>query len=1432
MKKILYLEKGEPLLKGILKGDIYQLVIQDVRKEMSSKEKGDSQVHQNLNDLQSQESSLQEILLVWKRIHNQLYSKISDFYSYPLYHDPTTLDDEESIQGLCSQMASTFHASCPQFSWQRVLVMTALFLLERFSEEKREEILSPTTEWDEILQQISSWAPFHSAWRSVDTFIQQLLHVQSVKDSFRQKQVEELKRALKELNESKDMLNFLSLDGFASFRLELASKERLGEVNTLLFRLKNAIHRYRKLLIALPETIHHRRKLDGQLFFLEEEIHSTYKNLSACFLDREQALALPRSILSLSEEFAIEEGEEFIFSLIEEGDLAGAYWLASSLGGPGEYDRLMKALQGARWFIRSDGLFYGDLKQVFNELVHLTGPVQRMMVFAAAILPVYFAPEIVDPSLLGDPLGLPGMEDLSRYFTQSLESGIVLRLDQLPGHQMREEREVRIKNRALQAQGYLARRRERKISFQSSLILQRLLKPNTEIYQMLTIVAEDERCKSKDLSSLLQSFEGEERIREQLQVYYSHEIGEDLLEHTQRIVSAVRSWSYLVSQDAKVLEDESYYKRLEDISRSLILQLPSLIGDIDDVLADQSMRIDVRCGALMMKESFLEILSLLDFQKKREGISWCFQGAASLQDALKQRLLWAPRLHLQDSGEPSSMHGKELYRFLRSPLSPESLLSTISYQRERGDYRFLDRIVAFLPQGEEPLREEIERERKEREEGLLLKIRAIQDLLERSYQGGVVDTEKRMEIKKALLLPEEIRSFPLLEERLDTIEGDLSRSYGEELKRKTNRFEEILRQSKEEAIPFLDEMRKGFQEQDLVRMGRYIKAIEDYVASKAMEGLPRNQLLLYFLKQVHGIERYAISDSRFRLLLRSLQRGLAWGNMSFEHLTPSHRSKAERVLKSYLLLKNKRFSKGESYEALKTIFSFLGFVFDEERGDTFKILQNQVNWIQLQVTMRAIGSSSFPQFGSHDGPLHLLCVQEKPGSDVLGSLLSSDSISEGHLFLILYFGRLTGYQRHQLLKASREQNVVAVVLDEILFLHLLGQEENRLNTFLHCSLPFSAINPYGAEAISQNLFFGRDDDLSSLTQKRGMTYLCGPWKIGKSALLYHTQKRFHQAKVYHYGLYVDGRSLEKEEDPQKLWKILKKKMESWGFEMGRGADGREVTSAIRKILKENSQVKLLILLDETGGFLQSSQAKEGKILYYLDQLALDSEDKLHIILSGPPYLFKYLQQQAPSIKPYFLGPLKIRSAYDLLEGPMESLGFTFEDKARQSALTETDGHPYLIQLFCHLLLKRLYQKHDRFGNLRSGPIVITIDDVKAIYPEILKEKRRSLGDVMASCPKYEAALLGILSHAAYYKGGGGFYTSWQLLDLARSLWPEQFGAWKEKEMENLLKELSILGALAPLEGGYLFLGEDIAPLFVDKGLEERIKGVFQKKEKE
>ena len=77
---------------------------------------------------------------------------------------------------------------------------------------------------------------------------------------------------------------------------------------------------------------------------------------------------------------------------------------------------------------------------------------------------------------------------------------------------------------------------------------------------------------------------------------------------------------------------------------------------------------------------------------------------------------------------------------------------------------------------------------------------------------------------------------------------------------------------------------------------------------------------------------------------------------------------------------------------------------------------------------------------------------------------------------------------------------------------LCAENHARLPVFLRCALPFSAVNPYTpfqAGDVPPEMFYGRKAMADELMRSAGSCLVYGGRQLGKSALLRHVQRQFH-----------------------------------------------------------------------------------------------------------------------------------------------------------------------------------------------------------------------------------------------------------------------------------------------------------------------------------
>lgn len=1470
LREPLLFEQLGPLWRQLFQNEIRQRVIQDVLEEGESGQEsraGDfllkiqnlsagnddpeklEEVMEKVCDPENEDQTLfQELLLLWKEIHQGLMDRIREFYTSTTdgREDFSSLDLEESIQ-YSHELAQSFLQYCPQFDANRVFFLTVLFLVERESTKKRQVFSSLTHErLQQFLQEIASWSPFHLAWDEIDSFILSLENLSGAKIALGKQKQQEMRQALLDLAADDRLLHFFDVQEITSWRIQDIPRDKIEDTYSRFFIFKTALDSYLSLLHKKPSTITQRKEMDERFFSLEEEIGALFANLRPVFERKEEEVLAPvkatpgvlnQKLFSQAEELGPEW--ENIYALVEKGDFSGAYWLARSQGEESIYPLLFKAVQGSWWFPGHEGIFYHDLKELFQALKGQHGTLQRLIIFSASILPVFFAPQLVEEDFLFKELQLPVLDEFVERMHQFKKEGYFFRLEDLPGHQGMLEREMKIGAFVKKARNYLESGRVPQLSYQSFLLLKRLLKPGSHLYSILKLVAGDERDEYQRLTPLLSQWEETTAMMGTLKRFSANGVEEDLIHYLWGLVRTAFGWYYMMEQDEGIRGDTGYLKRLEDFSNFVILKSTPLLLQIDTLLQEEELGLAVRLGLHCVRASFVQLDQFFNPAKKEEGEKvWWIKDSTGLEESLSRRLLWIPQLEKGSLEIPLSSSLQELQpAFFHPPATLPNLLQVLPQWKEKGDFRFTHRILDAFPTEEtRDLRQELEQEQQKKQKEVKLHLHRAQERVEQAYQGGAMEETRRFFLKGRLHTPQEALNFQSHLEVVEEVQKELEDLLAQELKKKEETWDDLRSRFREgRGVPCLEEMKRAFNKQDLLTIHRYLKALDHYLETGSGEFLPANPYLTSFMKQVYGIERYAISDSRFRLLSRSLQKGSTWGNMDFGHLSESQREEAEKSLKAYMQMKKRPFSRGDNLiSSLQTILSFTGFHFFATQKESFRVLSEQEDWIHLQVRMSPGRKAfPFPHFGSlTHGNYQLLCLQEKPGTDTLGSFLQSTLVEETEILLILYLGRLTGYQRHQLLKANRERRVVSAVMDELLFLHLLGRSRERLQAFLHCSQPFSSLIPYLPDrdrGIPQEIFFGRSGEKSRILHEQGITLLCGGLKTGKTALLHHIQGQVHHPEMDRFATVLSLKDLPEVPGVQEFFQLLKTTMNRWGFTQ---EENGTIPQQIQQVMAKNPQLKVFLFFDDADDLLQGDEARE--IIPGLQEILQECGDRFKMVFSGSTGLFPDLQNPSESITPLVLGPLSPGAGAELVEKPLEALGFVLEAEARQFLLSRSEGNPYLLQSFCLLLLRKLYEHHDRFRNLRNDGIPISLEDVKQVYPDFLQIARKRFEKTLELDPRYEVLVLGILADMKY----NGYssqtpYRPGQITNLLKILQPQGDFPLQEEEVTRLLQELEILDVISWTgEGQVLFRYGDLIPYFMEDDLGPRLKEALLQKTRE
>src|SRR5690606_5402782 len=105
------------------------------------------------------------------------------------------------------------------------------------------------------------------------------------------------------------------------------------------------------------------------------------------------------------------------------------------------------------------------------------------------------------------------------------------------------------------------------------------------------------------------------------------------------------------------------------------------------------------------------------------------------------------------------------------------------------------------------------------------------------------------------------------------------------------------------------------------------------------------------------------------------------------------------------------------------------------------------------------------------------------------------------------------------------RKVDALVVDEWLALYLAHHPlEARYEVLFRCTLPWSHVNPYqkhSGGAVPPEMFYGRQDIVSSLERLDGTRIIFGGRQLGKSAVLRRVERDFHEPAQHRFAAFID-----------------------------------------------------------------------------------------------------------------------------------------------------------------------------------------------------------------------------------------------------------------------------------------------------------------------
>ena len=435
--------------------------------------------------------------------------------------------------------------------------------------------------------------------------------------------------------------------------------------------------------------------------------------------------------------------------------------------------------------------------------------------------------------------------------------------------------------------------------------------------------------------------------------------------------------------------------------------------------------------------------------------------------------------------------------------------------------------------------------------------------------------------------------------------------------------------------------------------------------------------------------------------------------------------------------------------------------------------------------------------------------------------------------LVLVDYALPEAERHRLACAVKRKdsgvNSLCLVLDRVLLCYLANHyNELSVNrTLMAAGMPFAFHQPYVPDSVNllpDEMFIGRQTELSKIIDPAGVNLVYGGRQLGKSALLKKacrdTDKNQGSRAVY-----VDlktartvGEAALALSRALVMNRILPKGSETDNW------DALAYALRTRLMVLEEGQepiAYLLVLLDEADSFILDSARCDYQPIDLLKAIQQDLPGRFKFVLAGLHNVVRFKRRQAlgsnsgiPHLPFLNVTPFDSDDALSLLIGPLGFLGFALENEALASEILATTNYfPGLIQLYGKKLVESI--RDEDYADYSVGetpPYVITDDHLRHVLSDsdFVKELRSKLEMTLRLDEKdegggyYEAIALLIAGrdHADQAEGG---YSAELLHEDGKNLLPRRMGELKAEQVATLLEELCDLNILRELgQGTYVF----------------------------
>ncbi|MEU1223370.1 hypothetical protein [Streptomyces microflavus] len=564
----------------------------------------------------------------------------------------------------------------------------------------------------------------------------------------------------------------------------------------------------------------------------------------------------------------------------------------------------------------------------------------------------------------------------------------------------------------------------------------------------------------------------------------------------------------------------------------------------------------------------------------------------------------------------------------------------------------------------------------------------------------------------------------------------------------------------------------------------------------------------------------ALSDGITPAVISAAENGTSLGPLNFGPLSPGDRKIAVAALTAWHHVATRWAQVRTNTYVLSPALRLAGIEYEREADPGLPVASNLRRWVDLRdVTL--IGKVRLPAFGTQaDGRLRLLMTSEVTDAAKLIAWVQQDPSSIP--VMIAFIGTLSPTQRRALAAACAEHPAKPVlVLDAAALAYLASRGSGQFTLTERILAPFSAINPYtpdANEAVPEEMFYGRGEELSAVTDQHGVSLLYGGRRLGKSALLRAAGRR-HALTEGHVALYLPLPS-NLASGTEEIWDMISTELGRAGIGL---APGRRASTAFRRVrdaitawLDQDRTRRLLLLLDECDSFFDAEADAGFPQTTRLRDLMSATERRFKPVFAGLHQVQRFagLPNQ-PLAEAHFgralgIGPLSPGPAYRLLQEPAEVLGISFaHDSLIHRLLAYCNYHPKLLQVAGEALVSEALASRTPDG----PPWTIDNDILERVIgsPDLRRRIRDTVRLNLNLDPRYKIIAL-LIAHNAHTHGIEHSMSTRALRHQCAEWWPESFTHHTADEFRVLLEEMVGLGILATERDGWRLRSSNVLRL--------------------